>query len=246
MDLVFSGITFRYHRRAAPVITDFSWAVPPGKTALLGPNGAGKTTLLSLAADALRAQTGTVSVGRLRGSRRRDRGAYRRAVGWMPQQVRAVPGLTVREQVAYAAWLKGASRERAWERAAEAVRQVSLGELEERLTTQLSGGELRRVGLAQVLAHDAEVLLLDEPTVGLDPAQRSAFRDLLAALPQARTVLVSTHQVDDLSELFENVAILDHGRLLHVSSVDEFLALAPRDAARPAEIAYGRLVSGAA
>jgi ABC-2 type transport system ATP-binding protein len=246
MDLVFSGITFRYRRRADPVFADFSWAVPQGKTVLLGPNGAGKTTLLSLAADALRAQAGSVCVDGLEGRRRRDRGAYRRAVGWMPQQVRAVPGLTVREQVAYAAWLKGASRAQAWQRAAGAIRQVSLGDLQDRLTTQLSGGQLRRVGLAQVLAHDAQVLLLDEPTVGLDPAQRSSFRDLLAALPDARTVLVSTHQVDDLSELFETVAILDHGRLLHVSSVGDFLRLAPGDAVRPAEAAYGRLVSGAA
>lgn len=244
MTLAFTGVTFRYRRKAAPVVTEFSWTVPSGRTVLLGPNGAGKTTLLSLAADALSAEAGTVSIGSLHSNRRKDRTAYRRAAGWMPQQIRAVPGLTVREQVAYAAWLKGVSRGRAWELAATAVRRVELEAVEDRLTTQLSGGQLRRVGLAQVLAHEAQVLLLDEPTVGLDPAQRAAFREILGALPREQTVVVSTHQVDDLSELFETVAILNDGELLTQTSVDDFLALAPAGSIRPAEAAYRSLVAG--
>jgi ABC-2 type transport system ATP-binding protein len=244
MTLTFSGVTFRYRRRAAPVLLDFSWTVPSGRTVLLGPNGAGKTTLLSLAADALSAETGIISIDALRANHRKDRGAYRRATGWMPQQIRAVPGLTVREQVAYAAWLKGLSQARSWELAATAVRRVDLEAVENRLTTQLSGGQLRRVGLAQVLVHEAQVLLLDEPTVGLDPAQRATFREILAALPREQTVVVSTHQVDDLDELFQTVAILDDGILLSQVSVGDFLAMAPMGSPRPAEVAYRQLVTG--
>lgn len=244
MQLAFDDVTFRYRRASPPVLDGFSWAVPPGRTVLLGPNGAGKTTLLALGADALRPERGTITVGPLRPVGGTERAAYRRAVGWMPQQIRAVPGLTSREQVAYAAWLKGASRGRAWELAGRALDRVDLDGLCDRLTSDLSGGQLRRVGLAQVLVHDAEVVLLDEPTVGLDPAQRAKFREILAALPEDRPVVVSTHQVDDLSELFDTVVILDRGSIRHQSSVTAFLDLAPLGSPRPAEAAYARLVSG--
>ncbi len=100
------------------------------------------------------------------------------------------------------------------------------------------------MGLAQVLVHDAEVILLDEPTVGLDPAQRATFRQILAALPGDRPVVASTHQVDDLSELFDTVVILDRGRIRHQSSVAVFFDLAPSGSPRPAEAAYAQVVSG--
>lgn len=246
MNLAFTDITFRYGRRSSPVLDGFTWAIAPGRTVLLGPNGAGKTTLLAIGADALQAERGSVAVGSLRPDGRGQRATFRRTVGWMPQQVRAVPGLTVREQVAYAAWLKGAERGEAWERAAAALAQVDLADLRDRLASQLSGGQLRRVGLAQVLVHDAEVILLDEPTVGLDPAQRATFREILAALPADRPVVVSTHQVDDLSEIFSRVAVLDAGTIRYEGSVAGFLELAPEGSARPAEAAYARVVSGSA
>ncbi|HLI52557.1 MAG TPA: ATP-binding cassette domain-containing protein [Thermomicrobiaceae bacterium] len=223
----------------------FSWEIPPGKTVLLGPNGAGKSTLLGLGTDALRPTQGRVRFGDVTPSRRRDRSAYRRLVGWMPQHTRAVPGLTAHEQVAYAAWLKGLGQRQAWSAAADALKQVGLHDLAGRKVSTLSGGQVRRIGLAQMLAHDAQVLLLDEPTAGLDPAQRARFRDLMAALPQGRVVVVSTHQVDDLSELFQSVVILDKGRFHFTGSVTEFLELAPAGAVgSPAEAAYACIVAG--
>lgn len=97
-----------------------------------------------------------------------------------------------------------------------------------------------------MLAHDAQVLLLDEPTAGLDPAQRARFRDLMSALPQDR-VVVSTHQVDDLSELFQSVVVLDRGRIRFTGTVTEFLDLAPAGSAGSrAEAAYARIVAGEA
>ncbi len=238
----FEDVGFRYRRSGRPVLDRFSWRTPAGRTVLLGPNGAGKTTILSLGADALRPQRGRVRFGPLDSGNRSDRSAFRRAIGWMPQQVRAVPGLNCREQVAYAAWLKGMSTSEAWAAAATALERVAIAELADRLTSQLSGGQLRRVGLAQVLVHDAAVLLLDEPTVGLDPAQRARFREILAELPRTMTVVVSTHQVDDLSELFETVVILDAGVIRYEGSVLAFLDLAPAGAEHRAEAAYARVI----
>jgi ABC-2 type transport system ATP-binding protein len=244
MHLCFEDVTFRYGKRHQPVLEDFSWEVPPGKTVLLGPNGAGKSTLLSLGTDALRPSKGRVRFGDLTPSRRRERSAYRRTVGWMPQHIHAVPGLTVREQVAYAAWLKGIGQRQAWLAAADAIGKVGLRELARRKVSTLSGGQLRRIGLAQMLVHDARILLLDEPTAGLDPAQRSRFRDLMAALPPEQAVVVSTHQVDDLSELFDTVVVLDQGRIRFTGTVKKFLDLAPPAATGArAEAAYTRLVA---
>ncbi|MCG8350141.1 MAG: ATP-binding cassette domain-containing protein [Chloroflexales bacterium] len=242
--LTFDQLTFRYPRTRRPVLHDLSWEAPPGRTVLLGPNGAGKSTLLALGADALRPTAGQIRYRALNPARRADRAAYRRAVGWMPQHIRAVPGLTAQEQVAYAAWLKGLRQRQAWTAAAQALDWVSLTDVMNRKTSALSGGQLRRVGLAQVLVHAAEVLLLDEPTVGLDPAQRARFRDLLAALPSDQPVVVSTHQVDDLSTLFDTVVVMDQGLITFRGSVAAFLdlaAAAPDE--RRAEAAYAQLVT---
>lgn len=241
----FEHVSFRYRRSPGPVLRDFNWRVPWGRTVLLGPNGAGKSTLLSLGADALRPAQGRITFRSLNTARRSDRAAYRRAVGWMPQDVRAVPGLTAQEQVAYAAWLKGLGRRQAWRAAANALKRVGLEDLADRKTSTLSGGQVRRVGLAQVLVHDAEVLLLDEPTVGLDPAQRARFREILAALSLDRPVVVSTHQVDDLTELFNTVVVLEDGAIRFAGPVPVFMDLAPSTVTtQRAEAAYAQVISG--
>ena len=145
----------------------------------------------------------------------------------MPQQVRAIPGLTSREQVAYAGWLKGMSRSAAWTEAPAALERVDLTGEADRLTAQLSGGQQRRVGLAQLLVHRADLLLLDEPTAGLDPGQRARFRETLRRTAQDVPVVVSTHRVDDLTDLFDTVVVMDHGRIPFQGSTEAFMALAP-------------------
>lgn len=243
--LTFDAVRFRYLRRQSPILDDFSWSVPAGKTVLLGPNGAGKSTVLMLGANALSPERGRITFGALNASRRRDRASFRRATGWMPQHVHAVPGLTAHEQVAYAGWLKGLSRHDAWASATKALANVGLAGKADERTSRLSGGQLRRVGLAQLLVHEADVLLFDEPTVGLDPAQRSRFRELLNAVPADRRIVISTHQVDDLSEVFDTVTVITEGRIRFEGSVTAFMALAS-DAAGPrqGEAAYARIVSG--
>lgn len=239
--LAFSDISFSYRRGARPVFSGFSWSVPPGKTVLLGPNGAGKSTLLALGANALRPNKGSVLLNGLDPGRPGDRATFRKAVGWMPQQARAVPGLTTQEQVAYAGWLKGLTGDTAWAAAEVALATVELAEHAHERTSRLSGGQLRRVGLAQALMRDPDVLLLDEPTAGLDPAQRARFRALLTDLAPEKSLVVSTHQVDDLSELFDWVVILQAGTIRFEGAVGEFLDLAPSGDPRPAEAAYARV-----
>lgn len=162
----------------------------------------------------------------------------------MPQHVRAVPGLTAREQVAYAGWLKGLGRGKAWSDALQALKRVGLELVAGQKVSTLSGGQLRRVGLAQILVHDAEVLLLDEPTVGLDPAQRARFREILAGLSTERAVVVSTHQVDDLSEVFDTVVVIESGSIRFDGAVPAFMNLAADVTERRAEAAYAQVVSG--
>jgi len=173
-------ITFSYRRKGQgelAVQQHLTWHVPTGVTALLGINGAGKSTLLSIGATALMPKGGKVSLNELDSHAQQTQ--FRTRVAWMPQQYRAAPGLTVREQVAYSGWLKGMSRDDSWRGATEALARVSLQDLADRPASELSGGQQRRVGLASALVHDAEVLLLDEPTSGLDPEQRAMFRELL-------------------------------------------------------------------
>lgn len=241
--LKFEDVSFAYRART-DVLRSFSWNVPAGRTVLLGPNGAGKTTLLSLGSNALNPVSGRVCLGELDPARRRDRAAYRAAVGWMPQVIKPLPGLTCREQVAYAGWLKGASRADAWNHALDALSKVALADHADRSVSQLSGGQLRRVGLAQTLVHNAQVLLLDEPTAGLDPAQRGKLRETLALMPSDTTLVVSTHQVDDLGDLFDRVVVVDRGRMVFDGDVTSFMDLAPDGSIRRAEAAYSQLISG--
>lgn len=248
--LTFTDLVFAYPRStvfggSGPRVFDrLSWGTPSGATVILGPNGAGKTTLLSLGATALRPASGTIRLGDRESGRRRDRTAIRRAIGWMPQQFRAIPGLTAREQVAYAGWLKGMSRGEAWREAAAALAKVGLHEEADRRTAQLSGGQQRRVGLAQLLVHRAALLLLDEPTAGLDPGQRARFRETVRDLARDVPVVVSTHQVDDLTDLFDTVVVLDQGQIRFQGDVAAFMALAPAGSSYPAEAAYATLVDG--
>src|SRR5690606_32374303 len=134
------------------------------------------------------------------------RRSYRRAVGWMPQDGESAPHLTVAQNVAYFGWLKGMSRATARSAAPHSVALVGLAEQAGRKARTLSGGQRRRLLLAQALVHSPSLLALDEPSVGLDPAQRERFRQVLLGL-EGVDILVSTHQVDDIDDLFDTVAV---------------------------------------
>ncbi|WKX72286.1 ATP-binding cassette domain-containing protein [Streptomyces sp. XD-27] len=243
MALKFRGVVFRYNRKTT-VLDEFDLGIDSPATVLLGPNGAGKSTLLALAASQLKPSGGTVTWRDRDPARRRNLTAYRKAVAWLPQQITPMPGLTVREQVAYAGWLKGMNRADAWNASASALARVGLGKLAERRSHQVSGGQLRRMGIAGALTHRSELILMDEPTAGLDPTQRKVFRTLLEELADDVHVIVSTHQTEDLAELYQHVVVLDRGTVRFQGTTGQFHALTdnaqgPRERA---EAAYAQLV----
>lgn len=217
--ITFSGVAFGY-RGARRVLSDFSatWSGP--FTLLLGPNGAGKSTLLGLAATTLRPSGGRVDINGMTVTRRTLR-ECRRRVAWMPQAIDPLPGFTVREQVAYVGWLKGLTKADAWDASRDALARADLTELADRATKEVSGGELRRVGIAQTLVTRARWILLDEPTAGLDPLQREEFAHTIHRIHQDVNLVVSTHQIDDLLPSVTDVMIVAQGAVRYAGSLDD-------------------------
>jgi ABC-2 type transport system ATP-binding protein len=247
MPLHYRSCTFRYPRASHPVLDRLDLELSSGHTVLLGPNGAGKSTLLSLGASAARPQSGSVRYADLDPAVRGNVRAYRRKVSWLPQRPGFLPGLTCREHVAYVGWLKGMREREAWAAAPEAIERVGLTDKMNDKVKTLSGGQQQRIAIAQALVHEAELLLLDEPTVGLDPHQRRRFLDLLASLRGTADVVVSTHDIGDLDETFDEVVVLESGRSRFRGSVAEFTAHAQPDCppGRRLESAYGALLEAA-
>lgn len=185
-----------------------------GVHGLLGPNGAGKTTLMRVLATVIAPTAGSVS---LLGRDVADRGQQRevrRRLGYQPQSFGYHPRFTVREFVTYFAWLKEHRSPTAAADVDRAIARVGLTERADARMKALSGGMPRRAGLAQALVNAPELLLLDEPTAGLDPEQRLDFRALLRELAVDTTVVVSTHLVEDVASACTHVALMDDGRLV--------------------------------
>lgn len=240
MTIELHNCSYGYRRWKQPVLRDFSYALPYGLTVLLGPNGAGKSTLLKLAASVTKPQKGHVALDGMQAGT----AAYRRVVAWMPQDIVPMPTLTAREYVAYVGWLKGMNRTDAWKQARRALARVDLTDKVDARTSRLSGGQLRRVGVAGALVHGARVLLLDEPTAGMDPYQRRLFRDILRGLTGDVQVLLSTHDVADLAEEADHVTVMYAGRILHHGDTRAFLSHTPPGTmeGRSAEAAYTALL----
>ncbi|NGO09333.1 ABC transporter ATP-binding protein [Streptomyces sp. HC44] len=192
-----------------------------GVHGLLGPNGAGKTTLIRSLATVLQPAAGELELlGRPIGGRTDLRG-LRKKIGYLPQEFGYYPRFTLREFVEYMAWLKKMDAAQVPGAVQRAIERVGLaGRADDRMKT-LSGGMLRRAGIAQAIVNDPDVLLLDEPTVGLDPAQRLDFRTLLRDLGAQACVLVSTHLVEDVAASCTNVVLVDEGRLVFQGPPDE-------------------------
>lgn len=195
-----------------------------GVHGLLGPNGAGKTTLIRTLATVLTPHTGELE---LLGSTRHSRGELRelrRRLGYLPQVFGHYRRFTVREFVEYMAWLKEVPRRRVADAVQHAIDRVDLtGRADDRMGS-LSGGMLRRAGIAQAIVNDPDILLLDEPTVGLDPAQRMEFRDLLRDIGSQSCVLVSTHLVEDVGAACVGVVLMDEGRTVFAGHLDHLRA----------------------
>lgn len=241
--LALSGVTVQYGETLA--LDDLGLRLESGVTALVGINGAGKTTLMSVVSGACRPALGDVVVGGGHDPYGRGRRAALAAVALMPQHTTFPRSMTALEVVEYLAWMRGLPRRSARQRAADALDRVGLGARMRDRIGRLSGGMVRRVALAQALASDAEVLLLDEPSTGLDPEQRRAMVDLVKGLD--RTVLMSSHVLEDVVDTAGRVLVLHQGRLVFDGSVPDLMALAPdpTDAARAAEVGFLQVIATA-
>lgn len=224
-------ISFGYSRSRS-VLQAVSVDFEPGVTLLLGPNGAGKSTLLGLLAGVLKPSGGRIALQisegqSALGARRKE---YLRRVSWVPQAFSPVGGLSVLEHVEYSGWLKGMHAREAKLRAPEALELAGLEDLAARPAASLSGGQTQRLGLAGAYVHDADVLLLDEPTVGLDMAQRERFTEVLRAGGADRITVMSTHDTAGIESFVDRVVVMRRGAVAFDGTLDDFLLRAPESA----------------
>ncbi|MEU3745505.1 MULTISPECIES: ABC transporter ATP-binding protein [Streptomyces] len=218
-----TGLTVRHRRTVALDALDLS--LSPGIHGLLGPNGAGKTSLIRVLATVAAPSSGRVELlGGDVGSHG-ERTEIRRRLGYLPQEFGYYPAFTVREFVAYVAWLKEVPADRAGAAVERAVERVGLADRIDARMKTLSGGMVRRAGIAQAIVNEPELLLLDEPTAGLDPEQRVDFRALLRELGTEATVVVSTHLVEDVAAACTDVALIESGVLAFRGTTAELAAL---------------------
>lgn len=198
-------------RGRTTILENIDFAFEAGITVLLGPNGAGKTTLLSSLAGFAGVSAGHLALGGSDIPGEAERRAFQRTAGYMAQSYRPIPGFTAQESVEYAGWLKGIPSKQLRSRSRAALSEVGLDSEARKKVSKLSGGMRQRVGLAEAIVHDPEVLILDEPTVGLDLQQRHQFRAYLNARKATTSVLLSTHLTEDVSTLADRVVILAGG-----------------------------------
>ena len=219
--------TYGHGAQAVQALRGVELGIGPGMFGLLGPNGAGKTTLMRILAGLVNPTAGTVRVGGHDLAAESGKVAVKRVLGYLPQELGLYPELTARQFLDYMAILKGLAdrRERAG-RVQRTLATVGLAEAADRKLKGFSGGMKRRVGIAQALLNDPRILIVDEPTAGLDPEERIRFRNLLVELATDRVVILSTHIVEDISQTCRDMAVLDRGVVRFRGAPAELIARA--------------------
>jgi ABC-2 type transport system ATP-binding protein len=223
--------------RDRQALAGVSVRLEPGVTALVGVNGAGKSTLLNAMAGVLRPASGRVEVGGIDVYGRRRRVAMAQ-VALMPQLATFPRSMTSLEVVTHVSWMRGGSASAARQRALAALDRVGLADRSTAPMKSLSGGMSRRVALAQAIVNEPDVLLLDEPSTGLDPVQRRAMVAMIGELDGC--VVLSSHVMEDVSDVADRVVVLHEGTVRFDGSVDELRSLAPSgtEASRSAEAGF--------
>jgi ABC-2 type transport system ATP-binding protein len=222
MDLTIEQLSKQY-RRDLWGLRDFDLHLTSGVIGLLGPNGAGKSTLMRILATITRPSTGTVKWNGIDIARSPD--VLRSVLGYLPQDFGVYPNLNAVEFLEYMAAIKGLDVKTSRRRIDELLQVVNLAAAARRPLGGYSGGMRQRVGIAQALLNDPQLLIVDEPTVGLDPEERVRFRNLLSDLSGERIILLSTHIVSDVEATATQIVIVDHGRKIQHAAPEEFLAL---------------------
>ena len=219
MELVFFHLDKHYGKVHA--LKDVNFSLTTGVHGLLGPNGAGKSTLMNILSGNLEQTAGLITYD---GKDIRTMGkAFRRLLGYMPQQQALYPGMTAFRFLSYMAALRAMTKEAAQKAIPRVLEQVGLTEKAGERIKTFSGGMKQRLLIAQAILHDPKILILDEPTAGLDPKQRIAVRNLIAELAEDKIVILSTHVVGDVSCISKEILLLKEGRLLCQASPGELV-----------------------
>ena len=210
MELMIDGITKKYKDKVA--VSNFSVTLKNGVYGLLGPNGSGKTTLMRIIADVVKATEGTVYVN----GKNKDvlDEEYRDLLGYLPQDIGFYKTFTAEKFLYYIAALKGIEKKEANEKVDKLLRFVNLEKDRKRKVGGFSGGMRQRLGIAQALLNDPKILILDEPTAGLDPNERIRFKNLIGSISRDKIVILSTHIVSDIEFLANEIIIMKDGQLV--------------------------------
>lgn len=218
----------------------------PGVHGLLGPNGAGKTTLIRALATVLRPAGGALELLGEPVAGRLDLRALRRSIGYLPQEFGYYKRFTAREFVEHMAWLKEVPKPEIPGAVQRSLERVGLADRADHRLKTLSGGMIRRVGIAQALVNDPQILLLDEPTAGLDLSQRLRFRELVARLGGDTCIVLATHLVEDVATACADVLLMAEGKLVFTGTPEQLAAAGgPQDVGdSPIERGYSALLGG--
>lgn len=217
MELTIDRLTKQFGAKIA--VDRVSAKLRPGVYGLLGANGAGKTTLMRMVCDVLRPTSGQIL---LDGADVRELGAdYRARLGYLPQDFGYYPDFTALDFMEYLAALKGLPRREARERSLDLLDGVGLGDAARQKIRTFSGGMKQRLGIAQAVVNDPDILVLDEPTAGLDPKERVRFRNLIASFAQDKVVILSTHIVSDVEYIADEIFVMRAGSFVMRGAPDE-------------------------
>ena len=219
MSLSLTAVGKQYGSRWA--VQDVTCELDSGMVGLVGPNGAGKTTLMRMVASLLPVSTGSIRWNGVDVVRHGSR--LREVLGYLPQDFGLYPELSARSFLRYMAAMKLLPEDRATRRVDELLEMVNLRRDADRRLRTYSGGMKQRVGIAQALLNDPELLIVDEPTAGLDPEERVRFRTLLAGLTQGRLILLSTHIVGDVEAVASRLLVMKDGRILADTTPDDLV-----------------------
>ena len=215
MELVLNNITKNYQDKAA--VSGISAVLTSGVIGLLGANGAGKTTLMRIICGILKPTEGSVSFDGMDVSDE----MYRDTLGYLPQNFGYYPGFTGREFLMYMAALKGMEKSSAARKTDELLKLVNLEDAADKKIKTYSGGMKQRLGIAQAVLNDPKVLILDEPTAGLDPKERVRFRNLIADLGKEAIVILSTHIVSDVEHIASRILMMKDGHIIFDGTLGE-------------------------
>ena len=215
MELIIDRVSKQYKNKIA--VDRISLKLEKGIYGLLGANGAGKTTLMRMICGILTPTSGTITYNGVDVSEE----GYRAVLGYLPQDFGYYPDFSGKDFLLYMAALKGLSKKSAQKKVKELLELVSLEEVAKKKIKTYSGGMKQRLGIAQALLNDPEILILDEPTAGLDPKERVRFRNLIADLGKDNIVILSTHIVSDIDRIADHILMMNNGKLVFEGTREE-------------------------